>query len=141
MSPGCRLEPWALQRRLCSRGKVLSQQRMVLRASNLGEWPALKNPVRLIYTHSRGSGGRMGRNGFANGPRTIDAISALSARTTHRSSDGSHRARAIWVIYCGGIGRPLAAATGVNWEEVRTVAEQKRQSRGSFARNVVLMET
>src|SRR5215831_702013 len=27
-----------------------------------GGWPTLKNPVRLIYTQSRGSGGRMGRN-------------------------------------------------------------------------------
>jgi predicted house-cleaning noncanonical NTP pyrophosphatase (MazG superfamily) len=37
--------------------------------------------------------------------------------------------------------RALAAATGADWEEVQTVAEEKRQSRGSFARNVVLMET
>jgi hypothetical protein len=39
-----------------------------------GGWPTLKNPVRLIYTQSRGSGGRMGRNAFANGPQPIDAI-------------------------------------------------------------------
>ena len=37
--------------------------------------------------------------------------------------------------------RALAAATGADWEEVQIVAEDKRQSRGSFARNVVLMET
>jgi predicted house-cleaning noncanonical NTP pyrophosphatase (MazG superfamily) len=37
--------------------------------------------------------------------------------------------------------RALAGATGVSWEEVQGVAEEKRQSRGSFARNVVLMET
>ena len=37
--------------------------------------------------------------------------------------------------------RALAAATGASWEEVQSVAEEKRHSRGSFARNVVLMET
>lgn len=37
--------------------------------------------------------------------------------------------------------RALAAATGVSWDEVQSVAEHKRNSRGSFARNVVLMET
>src|SRR5215468_5299036 len=45
MLPGCRLEPWAPQRRLCSRGKVLSQQRMVLRASNLG---GMANPYLVL---------------------------------------------------------------------------------------------
>jgi predicted house-cleaning noncanonical NTP pyrophosphatase (MazG superfamily) len=37
--------------------------------------------------------------------------------------------------------RAIAAATGSSWEEVQHVAEEKRQSRGSFGRNVVLMET
>jgi hypothetical protein len=50
-----------------------------------GGWPTLKNPVRLIYTQSRGSGGRMGRNGFANGPQPIDATSALSTGASGES--------------------------------------------------------
>jgi predicted house-cleaning noncanonical NTP pyrophosphatase (MazG superfamily) len=37
--------------------------------------------------------------------------------------------------------RALAAATGADWDEVQRVAEEKRRSRGSFAKNVVLMET
>jgi predicted house-cleaning noncanonical NTP pyrophosphatase (MazG superfamily) len=37
--------------------------------------------------------------------------------------------------------RSLCAATGVNWEEVETFASAKRASRGSFERNVVLVET
>lgn len=37
--------------------------------------------------------------------------------------------------------RALAAATGVSWEKVQDVAEEKRNSRGSFERNVVLMDT
>jgi len=37
--------------------------------------------------------------------------------------------------------RALAAATGSDWDEVQRVAEEKRGARGSFARNVVLMET
>lgn len=37
--------------------------------------------------------------------------------------------------------RSLAAATGSKWEEVQTAAEKKRLSRGSFERNVVLLET
>jgi predicted house-cleaning noncanonical NTP pyrophosphatase (MazG superfamily) len=37
--------------------------------------------------------------------------------------------------------RSLCAATGVDWEAVQRVAEEKRKSRGSFERNVVLLET
>ncbi len=37
--------------------------------------------------------------------------------------------------------RSLCAATGVDWDDVQTAAEQKRLSRGSFEQNVVLMET
>jgi predicted house-cleaning noncanonical NTP pyrophosphatase (MazG superfamily) len=37
--------------------------------------------------------------------------------------------------------RSLAAATGADWDEVQGVADEKRKTRGSFARNVVLMET
>ena len=37
--------------------------------------------------------------------------------------------------------RALTAATGASWDEVQSVAEEKRHLRGSFARNVVLMET
>jgi predicted house-cleaning noncanonical NTP pyrophosphatase (MazG superfamily) len=37
--------------------------------------------------------------------------------------------------------RALAAATGMEWNEVQNVAEEKRHGRGSFERNVVLIET
>ena len=37
--------------------------------------------------------------------------------------------------------RSLCAATGVNWEEVEAFAAAKRAKRGSFDRNVVLIET
>jgi predicted house-cleaning noncanonical NTP pyrophosphatase (MazG superfamily) len=37
--------------------------------------------------------------------------------------------------------RALTAATGADWKEVQDVAEEKRQTRGSFERNVVLIET
>ncbi len=37
--------------------------------------------------------------------------------------------------------RSLCSATGIEWEIVQAVAEEKRKSRGSFEQNVVLMET
>lgn len=37
--------------------------------------------------------------------------------------------------------RSLAAATGVDWEQVLAAADQKRLSRGGFERSVVLLET
>jgi predicted house-cleaning noncanonical NTP pyrophosphatase (MazG superfamily) len=37
--------------------------------------------------------------------------------------------------------KSLSAATGVDWDEVQRAAEQKRATRGSFDRNVVLLET
>ena len=37
--------------------------------------------------------------------------------------------------------RALSTATGVDWDQVQEAAEEKRKARGSFERNVVLMET
>ena len=37
--------------------------------------------------------------------------------------------------------RSLCAATGVNWDDVSAAADEKRASRGSFNKGVVLMET
>ncbi|WP_380787120.1 hypothetical protein [Sphingomonas sp. R86521] len=37
--------------------------------------------------------------------------------------------------------RALAATTGVEWSDVNTVSDAKREARGGFARNLVLLET